>query len=125
MIIFCRIPSTYERLGASTLSPNSSGSGGTEFIDPSPIAPSSNGTDFTDVDEVPDQNDRNPVPNRANTLYKSPVALNPDLKVPNTVIVMAQDPHVADVSDSFTLPTTRRSRYQAGPFLTKTTHLNL
>jgi hypothetical protein len=37
----------------SAPSPNPSNNGSNEtFIDPSPIAPSSNGTEFTDMDEV-------------------------------------------------------------------------
>ena len=37
----------------SAPSPNPSNNGSSEtFIDPSPIAPSSNGTEFTDLDEV-------------------------------------------------------------------------
>jgi hypothetical protein len=39
----------------SAPSPNPSNNGSNEtFIDPSPIAPSSNGTEFADLDEVPD-----------------------------------------------------------------------
>jgi hypothetical protein len=78
----------------SAPSPNPSNNGSNEtFIDPSPIAPSSNGTEFADLDEVAEhQNDKaaggtNLAQSQNNTTQQ------PDLKV-------GRDNRVIGVCDS-------------------------
>jgi hypothetical protein len=43
------------------------------IVDPSPVAPSSTGTDFTDVDEVLENNDKEPTKPQATSSVKSPI----------------------------------------------------
>jgi hypothetical protein len=43
------------------------------IVDPSPVAPSSTGTDFTDVDEVLENNDTEPAKQQTTSSIKSPV----------------------------------------------------
>ena len=56
-----RVPSSQDDQSyLSAPSPNTSNHGSSEtYIDPSPIATSSNGTDFTDLDEVDDHHSGN------------------------------------------------------------------
>ena len=55
----------------SAPSPNPSNNGSNEtFIDPSPIAPSSNGTEFTDLDEVAEHQNGNTVGSPPNEMGK-------------------------------------------------------
>lgn len=53
----------------SAHSPNPSNNGSNEtFIDPSPIAPSSNGTEFTDLDEVVERRNGNTIGTLSNEM---------------------------------------------------------
>jgi hypothetical protein len=63
-------------------SPNAIISPGSEVTDPSPIAPSSNGTDFTDVDGLEEVQEEVSRETTVTEPKKSPTALkSPDLKV--------------------------------------------
>lgn len=81
----------------SAPSPNPSNNGSSEtFIDPSPIAPSSNGTEFTDLDEVVERQNGtmngtvNPVRSQSRIVHQ------PELTVSEEPILLARAP--ADLS---------------------------
>ena len=67
----------------SAPSPNPSNNGSNEtFIDPSPIAPSSNGTEFTDLDETVEHQDSTMTIGGQNTIqWQSHAVRQPELKV--------------------------------------------
>lgn len=66
----------------SAPSPNPSNNGSNEtYIDPSPVAPSSNGTEFTDLDEAVEH--QNGIPSEATRVVRShpPTLRQPELTV--------------------------------------------
>ena len=79
----CRMSSAQEAHSyLSARSPNPSNNGSNEtYIDPSPIAPSSNGTEFTDLDEAVEH--QKETPSEAKRMIRShpPTLRQPELTV--------------------------------------------
>jgi hypothetical protein len=77
------------------------------IVDPSPVAPSSTGTDFTDVDEVLENNDKEPTKPQATSSVKSPIQA--ELKVHMSRLGVSKLEALADMQKIETAKQTRTS----------------